>query len=139
MRRTFIVHHPKSEDHEDVEDDNITHHSFMIIPLELIFVQIVGRHGNCTFIASDSFSFIVSYGYLFAGHVIIDNFSFANVEIYIGILGSLAFASVFIDILASTCIVEGFNVILGNVIIAIAECDEKKCDTDIETNHKWSA
>ena len=31
------------------------------------------------------------------------------------------------------------TVILGNVIIAIAEHDKRKCDTDIETNHKWSA
>jgi len=84
----------------------------MIIPLELIFVQIVDRHG--------SFSSIVSYGYFFAEHVIIDNCSFANAEVFIGILGSVAFASVFIDILVNTCIVEGFNVILGSVIIAIA-------------------
>ena len=99
----FIIPSQKIEITEDVEDDNITQPSFMIIPLELILVQIVDRHGSNSYIASYtfiSFSFIVSYGYFFAGYVIIDNCSFANVEVFIGILGSLAFASVFIDILA---------------------------------------
>ena len=88
----FIIPSQKIEITEDVEDDNITQPSFMIIPLELILVQIVDRHG--------SNSYIASYSYFFAGYVIIDNCSFANVEVFIGILGSLAFASVFIDILA---------------------------------------
>ena len=94
----------------------------MIIPLELIFVQIVGRHGNCTFIASDSFSFIVSYGYLFAGHVIIDNFSFANVEVFIAPASLRASMSS-----SATSSSPSPNAM------------RKKCDTDIETNHKWSA
>ena len=115
-RRTYIIPSQKIKITEDVEDDGITP-PFFIILLELIFVQILDRHDS--YFASNRF--IVSYGYFLAEHVIINNCSFANVEVFIGILDSFAFANVFIDIPASISIAEGFNIILGNVIIAITE------------------
>ena len=91
-------------------------------------------HGSNSYIAS--FGFIVSYGYSFAEHVIIDNCSFANVNVFIDILASISIAENFNIILG--------NVILGNVIIAITmaskllpEYNESKCDMNIETDYKW--